>query len=128
MIRGPLRAVVLLLSVTAFSAGAGAGSDDSSAASTSASSSGVPTLVGYVGPRKEIGFYRKPTKPGTYRFVVQDNTIVHGFYLVGPGVNKRLSTVDGMRTFVTSAVTLKKGRYRYFCDLHTDLKGSFVIP
>jgi len=130
-LRAASGAALVFAVVLATGCGGGDSSSHSSTRDSSDSSSdgsrNSTTVTGFVGPRKEIGFYRKPTKPGTYTFVIQDNSIAHDFKLTGPGVDRLLSTLDGMRTFRTDAVTLAKGTYRYYCDLHTDLNGSFEI-
>lgn len=87
----------------------------------------TPALRGTVGPGFTIGLAKKPTKPGKYTFVITDKASTHNFHLVGPGVNKKLTSLAGTGTSKPVTLTLKKGTYKYFCDLHPDLKGSFKI-
>jgi plastocyanin len=87
----------------------------------------TPLLKGTVGPGFTITLPKKPKKAGKYAFVIADKASIHNFHLVGPGVNKKLTSVGGTGTSKPVTLTLKKGTYRYFCDLHPDLKGSFKI-
>jgi plastocyanin len=67
-------------------------------------------------------------KAGTrYRFVINDRASIHDFHLVGPGLNRVLTTVDftGTRSLL---LTLRKGVYRYLCDPHASfMKGTFKV-
>ncbi len=87
----------------------------------------TPVIEGTVGPDFTIGLTKKPTKAGKYSFVIRDRSSIHNFHLVGPGVNKKLTSVSGTGISKPIALTLKKGTYRFFCDLHPSLKGSFRI-
>ena len=87
----------------------------------------TPLLKGSVGPGFTIGLAKKPTKAGKYAFVITDKASIHSFHLVGPGVNKKLTSVGGTGTSKPVTLTLKKGTYNYFCDLHPSLKGSFKV-
>lgn len=87
----------------------------------------TPTVKGKVGPGFTIGLAKKPTKAGKYAFVITDKADIHNFHLVGPGVNKKLTGVASVGTSKPVTLVLKKGTYRFFCDLHPDLKGSFKI-
>jgi hypothetical protein len=64
--------------------------------------------------------------PGTYTLLVHDNSSLHDFHLLGPGVDVA-TDVDGIgdRTFT---ITLVEGNYTFFCDPHlTTMRGSFVV-
>jgi plastocyanin len=87
----------------------------------------IPVLKGSVGPGFTIKLAKKPTKPGKYTFVISDKASIHNFHLVGPGVNKKLTSIDGTGTSKPVTLTLKKGTYKFFCDLHPNLRGSFKI-
>lgn len=111
-----LSAIVLAASITATS-----------------STSATKMLRGTVGPNFTItvknaaGRVVKTTKAGTYRLTVKDNSAIHDFHLIGPGVNRVVTTVafTGTKTVV---VKLKAGRYIYQCDPHRlDMKGSFKV-
>jgi hypothetical protein len=87
----------------------------------------TPLLKGTVGPGFTITLPKKPTRAGKYTFVITDKATIHNFHLVGPGVNKKLTTLGGTGTSKPVTLALKKGTYRFFCDLHPSLRGSFKI-
>ena len=105
------------------------------AASITATSSTPATKVlrGTVGPgftitvKNAAGKVVKTTKAGTYRLIVTDKSTFHDFHLIGPGINKVVTTVPftGRKTVT---VKLKVGRYIYMCDPHSpDMKASFKV-
>jgi plastocyanin len=103
------------------------------AVAVSASASN-PTLKGEVGPGYKIEVTMghdkdvKTLKAGTYKLVVEDKASVHDFHLIGPGLNKKITSVPfvGEKTVV---VKLRKGTYTYQCDPHASLgmKGHFRV-
>jgi hypothetical protein len=96
------------------------------------SASAVTTLSGSVGPGFTISLKKggknvKSLKAGRYRIRVSDKSDFHNFHLSGPGVNRRITTVD-FRGTKSRTFRLKKGTYRYVCDPHSDsMKGSFKV-
>jgi plastocyanin len=102
-------------------------------AATAPAAPAVKTVRGSVGPGFTIGLALN-SKPVTtlkkgvrYRFLINDRSSIHDFHLVGPGVNRMLTSVDftGTKSFV---LTLRKGVYCYFCDPHSDvMQGSFRV-
>jgi plastocyanin len=90
-------------------------------------------LTGSVGPGFTITLAqggKKVTslKAGSYTIAVSDKSNIHDFHLLGPGVNKVVTTVPFVgKKSVT--VTLKKGTYTYQCDPHAaaGMKGSFKV-
>jgi plastocyanin len=65
-------------------------------------------------------------KAGKYTIVVRDLAGDHDFHLSGPGLN-RSTTVGGTGTSRWN-VTLRKGTYKYVCDVHAAfMKGSFTV-
>ena len=91
----------------------------------------LPKLNGTVGPGFTISLKRglaqvKLLKAGKYTFVVSDKSSLHSFHLTGPGVNKVITAVGfvGSKTVV---VTVKKGTYSFFCDVHPSIRGSFKV-
>ncbi|MHB8060006.1 MAG: hypothetical protein ACYDHO_04150 [Gaiellaceae bacterium] len=79
------------------------------------------TLVGSVGPGftitlKQKGQTVKTLKAGIYRIKVSDNSGIHNFHLLGPGVNKKTGVSSNGGSSWT--VKLKKGKYTYRCDAH----------
>jgi hypothetical protein len=90
------------------------------------------TLSGSVGPGFSISLKSKGKKvtslpAGRYRVRVSDKSDFHNFHLTGPGVNRRITTVD-FRGTKSRTFRLRKGTYRYVCDPHADsMKGSFKV-
>jgi plastocyanin len=90
------------------------------------------TLSGTVGPGFTISLKYKGKKvtklaPGRYRIRVSDKSDFHNFHISGPGVNRRITSVDFEGT-KSRTFRLKKGTYRYVCDPHADsMKGSFKV-
>src|SRR3989442_1132305 len=76
----------------------------------------TPVLKGTDGPGFTITFSAKTVKAGKYKIVISDKGTIHNFHLTGPGVNKTTS-ISGTGTS-TWNVTLKKGTYKYQCDVH----------
>ena len=102
-------------------------------AAATAASGKTLTLQGEVGPGftievKLAGKHVKTLKAGTYRLRVEDKSSIHNFHVIGPGVNKKLTTVPfvGEKTVV---VKLKKGTYTFQCDPHAaaGMKGRFKV-
>ena len=89
----------------------------------------IPKLVGTVGPGFTItlttsGAKVTKLKAGKYSITVNDLASIHNFDLTGPGVNKKTSIGGTGKT--TWTVTLQKGKtYRYVCDAHPFMTGSF---
>jgi plastocyanin len=66
----------------------------------------------------------KKVHAGTrYTIAVADKSAACNFHLVGPGVNKK--TPVGKKATATWKLTFKKGTYRFLCDPHKSMKGSF---
>jgi hypothetical protein len=93
----------------------------------------VPKLAGTVGPGFTIGLKnaagQKVTtlKPGKYSITIADKSTVHDWTLTGPGYSgKHLTTLDFVGTKKNLALTLKAGKYKYFCSLH-GFSGSFTV-
>jgi len=85
----------------------------------------TPVYKGTVGPGFTITMAKKPTQAGRVSIVVADKSSIHNFHLTGPGVNVKTSvSAIGTKTFT---VTLKKGTYKFICDPHTFMKGSFTV-
>jgi len=93
----------------------------------------LPKLHGVIGPGYSIslkdahGRRVKTLKHGKYTLVVQDKANIHNFTLNGPGIKNK--TITGT-TFVgtkTVTVTLKAGKYKYYCTVHPFVTGSFRV-
>jgi len=88
-------------------------------------SAAAPTFKGTVGPGFTIKMLSKPKVAGKTTIVVADKSNIHNFHLTGPGVNVKTSvSAIGTKTFT---VTLKKGTYKFVCDPHAFMKGSFTV-
>jgi hypothetical protein len=91
----------------------------------------IPDLIFTVGPDQRIGtFYsdgRRMTRipPGTYTIQVHDLSTSHDFHLTGPGVNEHTSVPDIEHPIWT--VTFQAGTYKFHCDVHAAMKGTFVV-
>jgi len=90
------------------------------------------TLSGTVGPGFTISLKYKGKKvrslpAGRYRIRVRDRSDIHNFHVRGPRVNRVITSVDFEGT-KSRTFRLRKGRYRYVCDPHSDdMKGSFRV-
>ena len=98
-----------------------------------AATTAVPKLNGTIGPGFTISLKNAHGKRvttlthGTYSFVVRDEASIHNFTLNGPGIKNK--TITGT-TFVgtkTVTVTLKAGKYRYYCTVHPFVSGTFKV-
>jgi len=101
-----------------------------------ANASAAPTpkiLQGTVGPGFTISLtlggktVTKLRKGMQYRLVVKDRASIHDFHLVGPGIDRVLTSV-GFTGTKSVTLKLKKGVYRYYCDPHASvMHGSFRV-
>jgi hypothetical protein len=93
-------------------------------AATPASSATKPTkLAGTTGPSftitlKKAGKKVTKLKAGKYTITVSDKSAEHNFVLNGPGIKNKVITGLGFKGTKTVTVTLKKGRYEYYCTPH----------
>ena len=96
-----------------------------------ASGMSTPTLKGTVGPGFTISLTKSGKKvktltAGKYTFKVADKSNIHNFALKGP-VKKTLTSV-GFTGNKSVTITLKKGKYTYFCTPHaSSMKGTFTV-
>jgi len=91
-------------------------------------------LTGTTGPGltitlKKAGRTVKSLTAGRYTITVNDKSSSHDFVLNGPGIrNKRITTVSftGSKTVT---VTLKRGRYEYYCTPHRSvgMRGFLTV-
>jgi plastocyanin len=95
----------------------------------------TPKLVGTVGPGftiklKKAGVKVSSLKAGTYKFVVSDKSPIHNFTLEqekGGKFEKRLTGTGFTGTKATS-ITLKKGKWKYYCSVHeATMFGFFTV-
>lgn len=90
-------------------------------------------LIGTVGPSFNITLTNTSGRivtrlpAGTYTLVVRDRSNIHDFHLIGPGLNRVVTSVTFIST-KTVHVTLRRGIYRYLCDPHSFvMHGSFRV-
>jgi plastocyanin len=92
-----------------------------------------PKLMGTVGPSYTIKLAmggKKVTKlkAGKYTFVIADKSSFHSFGLDGPkGFAKDFTSVPFTGT-KTATLTLKAGKYKYYCQAHeSTMFGYFTV-
>jgi copper binding plastocyanin/azurin family protein len=90
-------------------------------------------LVGTVGPSftitlKKNGKTVKKLAPGKYKFTIHDKASEHSWALDGPkGFAKDLTAVPFIGT-KTVTLTLKAGKYKFYCPPHeANMFGKFTV-
>ncbi|SNR69230.1 cupredoxin domain-containing protein [Blastococcus mobilis] len=99
---------------------------------------GAPTLRGIVGTEEspndfEISLLDEEGNPvtelpaGEYNIEVTDRTDIHNFHLSGGdgAVDEKTGPTEKVET--TWGVTLEPGDYRYICDPHPSMNGTFTV-
>lgn len=63
---------------------------------------------------------------GTHTIRVRDNSVLHNFHLLGPGVNRKTRLVfTGLKIWT---IAFARGAYRYRCDAHPrQMRGRFSV-
>ena len=91
-------------------------------------------LTGVTGPGFTIAVRKAGTKvtrlrPGKYTITVSDKSGLHNFVLTGPGIRNRVITGLGFTGSRAATVTLKRGRYEYYCTPHRSMgmKGFITV-
>lgn len=92
----------------------------------------APKLVGTVGPGFTIkltsgGKKATKVKAGKYTFVIADKASIHNFVLEresGAKFEKQLTSVSFVGTKKVT-VTLKKGKWKYYCAPHESMMFGF---
>lgn len=90
------------------------------------------SLEGETGPGFEIKLRRdgddvQTLEAGTYTLNVEDQSEMHNFHLIGPGVDEEVTDVPfvGERSVT---VTLQAGTYTFQCDPHvSQMSGTFTV-
>lgn len=101
------------------------------ATGATATTSAVPKLRGAIGPgftislKNAAGKKVKSLKHGKYTFIVRDKAGIHNFTLKGPGVRNKMITGTGFVGTKTVRVTLRTGKYRFYCTVHPFVSGTF---
>ncbi len=66
--------------------------------------------------------------PGVYDITVTDSADIHNFHLKGPGVDMTTNVDNATtETFHWNNLQLVDGKYKYACDVHPSLSGSFRV-
>ena len=90
-------------------------------------------LHGVIGPGYSISLKNAQgkrvttLKHGKYTLVVQDKANIHNFTLNGPGIKNKMITGTTFVGTKTVTVTLKAGKYRYYCTVHPTVTGTFRV-
>jgi plastocyanin len=93
----------------------------------------LPKLQGTIGPGFTIslkdahGKAVKTLKHGKYTLTVQDKSNIHNFTLNGPGIKNKMISGTGFVGPKTVTVTLKAGKYRYYCTVHPFVSKTFRV-
>jgi plastocyanin len=93
----------------------------------------VPKLNGIIGPGFAISLKnahgKKVTtlKHGKYTFIVGDKSSIHNFTLNGPGIRNKTITGTSFVGTKTVTLTLKKGKYTFYCTVHPTITGTFKV-
>jgi hypothetical protein len=93
----------------------------------------LPKLKGTIGPSYTIslkdarGKAVKLLRHGKYTLVVSDKANIHNFTLNGPGIKNKMITGTSFVGPKTVTVTLKPGKYRYYCTVHPFVSGTFKV-
>jgi len=96
-------------------------------------STSLPKLKGTIGPGYTIslkdarGRAVKMLRHGKYTLVVSDKANIHNFTLNGPGIKNKMITGTSFVGPKTVTVTLKAGKYKYYCTVHPFVTGSFSV-
>jgi plastocyanin len=91
----------------------------------------TPALTAIVGPGYTIslndasGTRVTHLDPGPYTIHVVDQSDIHNFHLIGPGVDQ-MTDVQAIDK-ADLQVTFVDGTYNYRCDAHSFMKGSFTV-
>jgi plastocyanin len=98
-----------------------------------ASTMAVPKLNGTIGPGFTISLKNRNGKTvkalthGKYTLIVRDKANIHNFTLNGPVIRNRTITGTGFVGTKTVTLTLKKGKYRFYCTVHPTVTGTFTV-
>ena len=95
----------------------------------------TPKLVGTVGPGYTITLKKgatkvKTLKAGKYTFVISDKASIHNFTVEQQTGGKFEKTLTGtsFQGKKTVTVTLKKGKWKYYCSIHeSQMFGFFTV-
>jgi plastocyanin len=92
-----------------------------------------PKLHGTIGPGFTISLKNAQGKKvatlkhGKYTFIVGDKSSIHNFTLTGPGTKNKMITGTSFVGTKTVTLTLKKGKYTFYCTVHPIITGTFKV-
>jgi plastocyanin len=119
--------------IAAVAAVAALGATGAAIGVASAASTATPTLIGKVGPgftitlKNTAGKKVKTLSSGFYKLKVTDASDIHNFQIEGPGLDKRVTTVNFQGT-KTIRVHFRKGKYKFYCMPHeSSMFGFFKV-
>ena len=121
--------------IAAVAAVAALGATGAAIGVASAASTATPTLIGKVGIndaftitlKTPAGKKVKTLKSGFYKLKVTDGSDIHNFQIEGPGLDKRVTTVNFQGT-KTIRVHFRKGKYKFYCMPHeSSMFGFFKV-
>jgi len=121
--------------IAAVAAVAALGATGAAIGVASAASTATPTLIGKVGIndafkitlKSSSGKKVKTLKSGFYKLKVTDGSDIHNFQIEGPGLDKRITTVNFTGT-KTVRIHLRKGKYKFYCQPHeSSMFGFFKV-
>ena len=101
----------------------------------SAAPSATPKLIGKVGINDAFaislklpsGKKVKTLKSGFYKLAVTDGSDIHNFQIEGPGLDKRVTSVN-FKGQKTVTIHLRKGKYKFYCMPHeSSMFGFFTV-
>lgn len=121
--------------IAAVAAVAALGATGAAIGIASAAPAKVPTLNGKVGINDAFVISLKNSsgkkvttlKSGFYNLKVTDGSDIHNFQIEGPGLDKRVTTVNFKGT-KTVKIHLRKGKYKFYCMPHeSQMFGFFKV-
>ena len=121
--------------IAAVAAVAALGATGTAIGVASAAPSAMPKLVGKVGIndafkitlKSPSGKTVKTVKSGFYKLTVTDGSDIHNFQIEGPGLDKRVTSVN-FRGTKTVTIHLRKGKYKFYCMPHeSQMFGFFKV-
>ena len=97
-------------------------------------SAAASPLSGRTGPGLSITVTKAGKKvtrlrPGRYTITVSDRSAAHDFLITGPGIRNRRVTGLAFTGRRSTTVTLRRGRYEYYCGPHRSIgmKGFITV-
>jgi plastocyanin len=103
------------------------------ATEATATAMAMPKLRGTIGPGFTISLKNAQGKKvatlkhGKYTFIVGDKSSIHNFTLNGPGAKNKMITGTSFVGTKTVTLTLKTGKYRFYCTVHPTITGTFKV-